>query len=368
MKIVFNTDQIYLHGGIEKVMAIKANYWANIPGCQVYIVTTEQKKLPPCYQLNPQIKMIDLGVNYNRSISYFSWINLKKAVLHFKRQNALFNQLQPDVIISPNFNFDHYWLPFIKGKAKLIKERHSSRYGEEELRKNASFLQKLRFKINDGIDRRYTHIVVLNETEKQYVKSSNAVVIPNPTEPNSFTADLAAPRILAAGRISPVKGFDHLIQAWKLIHEEFPEWEVHIYGQDYLDTQKKLQASIDSNHLGKTVQFKGSVENLPETMTNYSLYAMTSQTECFPMVLLEAKSVGLPIVSYDCPNGPRHIIQHEKDGILVDNQNVKAFAQSLKRLMKDEALRWEMGKNAKLNSAEFSVERIMKQWSHLLDL
>ena len=132
MKILFNTDQIYLHGGIEKVMATKANYFASLPGVEVFVVTAEQEDHSPIYPLDSRIRLIDLGINYNRSQSYFSKGNLRKAVRHYRKQKELFRSLKPDVVISPNFNFDHYWLPFIKGKALVIKERHSSRYAEEE--------------------------------------------------------------------------------------------------------------------------------------------------------------------------------------------------------------------------------------------
>src|SRR5690606_10062329 len=109
MKIIFNTDQVYLHGGIEKVMATKANHFASLPNTEVYIVTTEQRGIVPCYELDQRIRLIDLGVDYNRTKSYFSWENLKKVYRHFNKQNTLFKSLKPNAIISPNFNFDHYW-------------------------------------------------------------------------------------------------------------------------------------------------------------------------------------------------------------------------------------------------------------------
>ena len=77
MKIIFNTDQVYMYGGIEKVMATKVNYLASMPNMEVYIVTTEQGNRPSCYPLDTKIKLIDLGVNYNRTKSYFSIENMR---------------------------------------------------------------------------------------------------------------------------------------------------------------------------------------------------------------------------------------------------------------------------------------------------
>jgi glycosyltransferase involved in cell wall biosynthesis len=368
MKILFSTDQIYLHGGIEKVMAEKANYFANLPGVEVFILTTEQKGNPPCYPLNSAVKLMDMGIDYERTQSYFSKANLRKVLKHFRKQKSILSEIRPDVIISPNYNFDHYWLPFIKGKAKLIKERHSSRYREAEMRKTGGFLSKLRWKFNDWIDTKYTHIVVLNPDEKNYVKSSNAVVIPNPMGSVDFISPLAKKQVIAAGRIAPVKAFDELIHIWALVRNEFPDWQLHIYGDDYLGTQSKLEKLIQENNLEKEITFMGSVPDLRLTMQEYSIYAMTSETECFPMVLLESLSVGLPIVSYDCPNGPRHIITHQEDGFLVENKNRNAFAESFRKLMNSQELRTEMGKKAKENSKRFTTEVVMEQWKKLLDL
>lgn len=367
MKVLVNTDQIYLHGGIEKVMATKVNYWAGLPGVEVTIVTTEQQDHPACYPLDGRVKCIDLGINYNRSKSYFSKGNLKKAIDHYQKQKQLFKELQPDVIISPNFNFDHYWLPFIKQKGKLLKERHGSRYFEKEQRLKASLAQKIRFRMEDWIDAQYDHIVVLNEDEKKYVPFNNVAVIPNPVGSTSLKADVSKKQVIAAGRIAPVKGFGDLIEAWALIQSEFPDWQLHFYGQDYLDTQEKLQNQINALDLQQTVLFKGNVDDLPKTMTDYSIYAMTSETECFPMVLLEALSVGLPIVTYNSPNGPRNIVTHKQDAFLVPYKNIPIFAQQLTELMKDENLRHQMGEKGQENVQRFSLDKVMQQWNNLFD-
>ena len=368
MKIVFNTDQIHLHGGIEKVMATKANYFVALPNVEVYVVTTEQKSLPPRYALNSRIKLLDLGVDYDRTKSYFSIQNLKKAKLHYKKQKAFFESLKPDVIISPNFNFDHYWLPFIKGNAKLIKERHSSRYQEEEQRQSASFLKRLKYKLSDWVERRYNHIVVLNGDEAQYVKTGNAAVIPNPIELSTLSADIHAKKVVAAGRISPVKNFGDLIKAWSFVKAEFPDWQLDIYGEDYLGTQAILESQIRENGLEDVINFKGSSEHMLEDMSKYSIYAMTSATECFPMVLLEALSVGLPVVSYDCPNGPRNIVTHGNDGLISPHHDVELLAENLQRLMGEEELRQAMGSAAKKNVLRFETLKVMQKWQKLLNL
>jgi glycosyltransferase involved in cell wall biosynthesis len=368
MKIVYSTDQIYLHGGVEKVMATKANYLANQSSFKVYIVTTEQLQNAPCYPFDSKIKFIDLGVNYNRSSSYFSIENLQKAVRNFKMQKKLIKELSPDVIISHAFTFENYWLYFIKNKAKLIKEVHSSRFFKNKAREKANFFGKLRISLDDYFDGVYDKIVLLNPHEKSYLKSNNGFVIPNPIESSLLRADVSKKQVIAAGRISPVKAFDQLIEAWALIHQAYPDWQLHFYGQDFLDTQQKLERLIEKHQLEHVIKFKGCVNNLAETMINYSIYALTSETECFPMVLLEALSVGLPIISYDCPNGPRNILTDGEDSILVANKNIPIFANNLKVLMQNENLRHEMGTKGIENVKRFSLQSIMQKWMNLFNL
>lgn len=367
-KILITTDQIYLHGGIEKVMSTKVNYWANQPSVEVWILTTEQNDLPPRYTLDNRVKCIDLGINYNRKKSYLSIENIVKAFQHFIKQKKAIKNLKPTTIISPNYSFDHFWLPFIKGDAVLIKERHSSGYQAFKQQIKLSFLTRIKSRFNSWIATKYDYIVVLNEDEKQYISSNNVVVIPNPIDLSELVANNEAKQVVAAGRLSPIKGFNKLIDAWALIHAAKPDWHLHIYGEDYLETKQHLQHQIDILGLKDSVELKGSVPNIPMVMSNYSIYAMTSESECFPMVLLEALSVGLPIVSFDCPNGPRNIIINGEDGILVSLDNIRELALTMLSLMDNLPMRISMSMNAKQNIKRFSTATVMQQWNVLLGL
>lgn len=367
-KIIIATDQIHLHGGIEKVMATKVNYWANLPNVEVIILTTEQNNLPPRYFLDNRVKLLDLRINYNRRKSYLSIENIIKAIKHFFRQQKILKEINPNIIISPSYSFDHFWLPFIKKSALLIKELHSSGYNSLEKRGNISLISRIKFDFIDWIATKYNHIVVLNEDEMQYIASKNAVVIPNPIELSDLSADVQAKKVIAAGRLSPIKRFDKLIEAWILVHKIMPNWQLHIYGQDYLNTKQILQQKISESCLSEVIIIKDSVPNIPLVMTEYSIYAMTSESECFPMVLLEALSVGLPIVSFDCPNGPRNIIKNNEDGVLVPNNNVEALAEALLKLMENSESRIIMSEQAKKNIERFSIPLVMRQWHTLLRL
>jgi glycosyltransferase involved in cell wall biosynthesis len=367
MRIVYNTDQIYKHGGIEKVMATKVNYLVNQPHFEVFIITTEQQHKRPCYLLDSKVQLMDLGIDYNRNQSYLSLGNFCRAIKHFYKQKKLYKQLQPDVLISPNYNFDHFWLPFIlPKKTKLVKELHSSRYQEPNQRTKKGFFNIWYWKLQDWIESNYHQVVVLNKDEAMYRPGTNVVVLPNPVEPNENTAHLTSKKVIAAGRIAPVKGYDHLIKAWKVVNELHPEWELSIYGDVYGATGEELQQLIDKLDLNKVVQLLPSVNDLPKTMINYSIFALSSETECFPTVLLEALSIGLPVVSYDCPNGPRNIITHNEDGLLVPERNSELLAKSIIKLIENNTLRMQMGAKAKENCKRFYPHVIMNQWVELL--
>lgn len=101
---------------------------------------------------------------------------------------------------------------------------------------------------------------------------------------------------------------------------------------------------------------------------DYNIYALSSVTECFPTVLLEALNVGLPVVSYDCPNGPRNIVTNKEDGLLVKNQNIEDLANQLITLIVNTDLQQKFSYRAKQNSQRFSTPVVMQKWNNLLNL
>lgn len=367
MRILFTTDQIHLHGGIEKVMSEKANWFADVCGYDVFILTTEQKKLPPCYTLSTKIILKDIGVNYHRTKSYFHPKNLLKIRQHYGAWNKIIKEINPDVLISCNYAFDFYWIPFCFKALPKIKEFHSSRFFEAQIRGAAPFYKKIKYVINDFIEQRFSKIVLLNPDECSFFSAVNLEVIPNPISKSNQKAPLQNKKAIAAGRIAPVKGFENAIKAWELVVKESADWELHIYGQGEATYIQSLQAMIDSLQLENRVFIKPATADLIATMLDYSIYVMSSHTECFPMVLLESLSVGLPIVSFDCPTGPRNIIANNEDGFLVENQNSVALAEKIVLLIQNDALRKEFGDNARVDALRFQPEKVMPLWGNLFN-
>jgi glycosyltransferase involved in cell wall biosynthesis len=365
MKIVFLIDHIYLHGGIEKVLAEKANYFVDVLKYEVTILTTQQDNKPSCYPLSDKVKLMDLGINYNRSKSYFHISNLKKIFYHFSNRRKFLKSINPDFVIVVNHDFDFYWIPFLHKTSKKIKEYHNSQYTRQE--GLPSIKKKLLDKITRFVENKYDVLVVLNKDEQMFFKSSNTIVIPNPISIPTFQSKLDKKKVLAAGRISPVKGFDRLMEIWALVLTDYPAWELHIYGEDYLDTQSKLEEQIVKLGIEKNVSFRGVTKNITDTMLDYSLYLMTSYTESFSMVIVESLSIGLPVVAFDVPTGPRNLITNNVDGVLVENNDIESYSRIVSNLILDTSKRKIMGLEAKKNSLYFENANIMTKWSELLN-
>ena len=364
MKLVYYTDQFYRHGGIEKVLSQKLNYFANLDGFEVYLITSQQMKQAFCYSISAKVRHIDLGIDYDITKSYFHPKNLLKVPLHIQKLKKWLKDIKPSNLIVCNYGFDFYFIPFIAKNIKTIKEFHSSRFQRAQNIPKTVY-QKVIRKVDSFIELKYTYLVLLNGDEKRYYESGNVCIIPNSVRTVQEAYKKTRRRtVIAAGRIAPVKQFDHLIKAWHIVSEIFPEWNLEIYGENYGTTARELEELVKELN-AKNVNLMGATDNMQGIMSEASIYALTSSTECFPMVLLESLANGLPIVSYDCPHGPRNIITEDEDGILVEADNIEQFALALSQLMNDEKGRNCMETAAVINIKRFDENDVMEKWLHL---
>ncbi|WP_378173659.1 glycosyltransferase family 4 protein [Aquimarina sp. SS2-1] len=367
MKIVFIIDQVYLHGGIERVLSIKANYFAAQQNLEVYILTTEQKQQKACYAFDDRITFEDLGINYNRRKSYFHPVNLKKLPKHISRTKSALKAIQPDVVVVCSHSVDTYFVPFIVKGIPKVKEFHYSRYIEKDKRENPSLFKKYFFKYADYVESKYDKLVILNKDESNYYKSKNTLVIPNPlTFYPDDVSDLSNNRIITAGRIAAVKGYDILIDIWAEIAKAIKDWQLHIYGNGEQRYINMLQDKIDRAGIQDTIKLMGSTDKIQEEMLHSSIFVMTSHNECFPLVLLEAQACGLPIVSFDCPYGPRNIID-KNNGILVPIYDNDTFVNELTNLMNDKESIQKMGVNARENVKKYQLDTVMNLWQEMFN-
>lgn len=368
MKLVFIIDQVYMHGGIERVLSIKANYFASSSENEVHIITTEQKGFSPQYKFDPQIRFEDLGINYDRNKSYFHPLNLLKLPGHIIKSRKVINKIDPDIIVVCSHSTDTYFVPFINKGIPKVKEFHYSKYIETPHRNKDNKSKKYYFlKFTDFVESKYDRLVILNNDEATYYKSNNVAIIPNPlTFYPEVISNLKSKIAIAAGRIAPVKRYDLLIDIWTKVAESNKDWQLHIYGTGESGYLKELQNKIKDTGLEEQVYFKGLSNDIQNKMLDSSLYLMTSENECFPLVLLEAQACGLPIVAFDCPHGPRNIVKKE-NGILIKFGDITSFSYSILSLMSQESKRIQLGKNAREHSEKFNLEIVMKHWENLFN-
>lgn len=171
--------------------------------------------------------------------------------------------------------------------------------------------------------------------------------------------------VLAAGRLSPEKGFERLIRAYHPIASSNPDWQLHIYGHGA--ERATLAALIAETGLSEHVHLKGYSHDFRSVLAESSVYAMASLYEGFPMVLIEAMSTGLPPVSFDCPRGPGEIIDDDKNGRLVPNGDLPAFTSALRELIEDRDLRRRLGAQALEDARQYEVEEIVADWEALFE-
>jgi glycosyltransferase involved in cell wall biosynthesis len=177
-------------------------------------------------------------------------------------------------------------------------------------------------------------------------------------------ADPAEKTVLAAGRFAYQKGFDLLLPAWAQVVADHPGWRLRLCGSGNL--KKPLKAQIKELGLKGAVKFEGPAD-MAEAMGNASIFALSSRFEGFPLILLEAMSKGMAVVSFDCPTGPGEIIDDRRNGILVPPQDVDAFAAGLRELIEDEELRRTCAAAAVETADAYTMERVGPRWDALLD-
>ena len=197
---------------------------------------------------------------------------------------------------------------------------------------------------------------------------TNVVYMPNFLEhyPEDINISNRSNTVLAVGRLNAVKRFDLLISHFAQLHKEFSQWQLRIVGDG--EEREQLEALIKSLKAEDYIVLTGRKDSkgVEEEMLNASVFAMTSSSEGFPFVLLEAQSCALPVVAYDVRIGPGFVISDGADGYLSPEGDKECFCMKLKELMSSEKLRADMGKRAMEHAALFSAEEVSKLWFSLI--
>lgn len=374
-KIVYCTPALYMAGGVERVLTLKANYFAYHYGYDITIILTEGKDKPLFYPLSDKVKVVNLNIGFEElwTCSFFKkvFVYLRKQRLYKKLLKHELMSLRPDITISllrREINF----LTSIKDGSKKIGELHVNRsnyrnfeYGETNLLKNL-FSKLWMNNLVSNLKQLDKFVVLTEEDHHNWPELDNVIVIPDPlTFSFSTYSPLTEKRVIAVGRYVYQKGFDLLLQSWAIVERKCQDWILTIIGQG---ERLQYEALVDELKIDRSrCKLLGPTERIQEEYMSSSFLVMSSRFEGFGMVLVEAMANGLPVISFDCPCGPKDIIQNHIDGLLVENGNIERLAEAIIWMIQHPEERQKMANKAFENVQRFRIEQIAERWKSLFE-
>lgn len=374
-KIVYCTPALYLAGGVERVISVKASYFADVLDYDVTIIVTEGKGKPPFFPLSEKVKVINLDLNFEElwSVSFF-----KKAYLYLIKQQR-FKKMLSDALmrIRPDFT-----ITVLRREVNFINSIKDGSYKIGELHVNRANYRNFKVKDNNLFLRLFSHFwmkrlikhlrqldrfVVLTEIAKNdWPELDDIEVIPDPLP---YQADAKSPlstkRIISIGRYVYEKGNDLLLEAWSKVEKKKNDWSLDIYGMGNREPYESqlLKLGINPQHC----HLHGFLKDVHHEYLSSSLFVLPSRFEGFGMVLIEAMASGLPVIAFDCENGPRSIISDGFNGFLIPPFDVDVLSEKMMLLMDNVNLRKRIALNAYNESLKYDIGHIGLQWKQLFD-
>lgn len=353
MKVLYITNGINGSGGLERVLSVKASILAENYGYEVSILVLNDGAKDPFYNFSPKIRIHSIDVNGNPLQYMLKYKNGIRSVVA---------ESKPNIISVCDDGLKGFFIPKILNyDCKMIYERHASIElgGRSIMNKMVQMIMKSQVK-------NFARFVVLtrsNVEEWNGAKNTNIIVIPNPLSFESVEkSSLRNKNVIAVGTHNYNKGYDMLLEIWSNIEKVYTDWKLEIYGKQ---DQNKISEKLSEDLNLKNVHFFEPVSDIQNKYKDSSVMVMTSRSEGFGMVLVEAMECGVPCIAFDCPSGPRDIIDDKEDGILVPLYDNLGFTSSLTQLISNFELRSRLGTQAKKNVKRFSQDSIVKQWDGL---
>ena len=355
-------------GGAERVTVNLANHWAG-KGWEITIVTLAPQS-DDFYKLHPAVKRIALELSGDSANLLVGLLQNLRRVLALRR---VLRETRPTIALGMTTVANALLGLAACGLSKVRA------IGSERIHPPQCSVGPLW----EGLRRlSYGRLVAVTaltrETAdwlKDYTDARRVVVIPNAALwplpmhrpriiPESF-CQCGRLIVLAVGRASEQKQFGLLLEVFHSLVNEHPNWDLVILGEG--PQSPALQAQVRAVGLEKRVFLPGRAGNVGEWYERADLYVMSSRFEGFPNALAEAMAHGLPAVSFDCDTGPRDIIRHGVDGLLVPPRDVAGLTAALDRLMGDAVLRKQFAERAVEVRERFSMKRIARMWEELFE-
>ncbi len=367
MRILFFIHSLS-SGGAERVTANLANHWA-AKGWEVFIVTLASQELD-FYDLHPRVQRITLGLaGESRNAAVGMWNNLRR-IYALRR---VLRRVRPQVAVAMMTTANVLLAIAAWGLSNLLCVG-SERIHPPQMPTGQPW-EMLRRYLYRSLD----SVVTLTTESAAWLRANTlahrVVVIPNavpwpfpvqePVLPVERYVSNVRRILLAVGRLDKQKGFDLLLKAFSIIADDHSDWDLVILGEGPL--RSHLESQVQELELVGRVMLPGRVGNIRDWYRRADLYVMSSLFEGFPNTLVEALVHGTAAVSYDCDTGPRDIIRHEVDGLLVPAGDVAKLADALDRLMGDRELRQQYALRAVEARERFSIERVAGMWEALFN-
>ena len=345
-------NNITLRAGTERAVCNLSNMLSQSGKYKPYIISLNSNSGEAAYKIGNDVKLFHLNLPlYKYKITrlklYFSMVNLIKDI-------CIKENIKIVIGTSSGINISLF---FLKGIIKVIACEHMN-YMAASI--SSRILRKIIYRYLNAV------IVLTISDSKHYLYLKKLFIIPNSV---SFEiteySNLSNKVILAIGRFTYQKGFDLLINAISLIKDFFIGWEIKIIGSG--EDKEKLINQINFFKLENIIKLYPPTENIIQEYLNSCFFVLSSRFEGFPFVMIEAHSCGLPVISFNCPEGPSEFINHNIDGIIIENGNIKELSKAILNLIKDEEKRKFLGHNAIKNSEKYKPENIYPLWENLID-
>lgn len=374
MKIAFLLAWAYGMGGLGRTTVNTANHFA-AKGHDVTLISFFRHRDEPFFPVDPRVtvrSLIDVRESH-RMGRMERWQRSRPSILtssHDRYHDRItlrgdlmllrsLRFLDADVLIStrPSFNM----------AAAMFAPRRTIVIGQDHL----NFTKhdpKLHWQMRQWYPRLDAMVTLTEADRNDYEKLLRGQTVVRAIG-NAVSAgphprsEQVEPVVVAAGRYTPQKRYDHLIRAFAKVVERHPDWVLRIYGHGHKEAW--LRTVIDKYGLRDHAFLMGRTTDTERDFAKASIMAMSSRYEGFPMVILEAFACGLPVVSYNCPRGPGEMITSGYDGLVVKNGKPNALADGLLQLIEDEELRRKMAHNALETARRHSIEQVGQQWEDL---
>lgn len=363
------------YGGIEKSIVALANLLVN--DYEVEIISSYKLLDEPAFDLNPAVKVKYLITKYKpnreawkRSVKKLRPISFVKEsfnsvmTLAFRRSTMIraIEDCHSDIIISTRDLFNFWLGTYGKKSCYKIGWEHNHYHGDmsyaDKVTKSARKLDALVL-VSDSLRRFYKK--QLSDTK------CKCFYVPNilDTVPDKLSK-LNEKRLISVGRLSREKAYEDLLDVFKIIHEKEPSWRLDIIGDG---AQKNLLGDrIYAEGWTDCVKLHGFQDKtyINDLLSKSSIYLMSSVTESFGIVLIEAMSHGLPCVAFDSAEGSTELIENGKNGFLISYRNKEEYAKKVLELMHDKKERVRLGKCGRETSLNFTSDKVKKEWMKVL--